>query len=183
MPPDALDPHVDHAPVSLDLGFTGAADESQTAALTLEVGPTAHEAAFLVQQMGEFDLQRALARLGTLTEDFEDQAGAVENLDRQFLLEIALLNRAETAIHDEKLDLFIMNQIFEFFQLSRPEQRAGPHDGDDVNPAVDNIEIEGRRQPGDLIQTRLRGPIGSALGLDVGVNDQCSRCHEPAASS
>ena len=56
--------------------------------------------------MGQFDLQRALSRRGAAAEDFQNEPGAVEHLGVPGLLQIALLDRRERAIHHHQLGLF-----------------------------------------------------------------------------
>jgi hypothetical protein len=44
-----------------------------------------------------FDLQLALARAGALAEDFQDQRGAVHDLDAEDLLQVARLRRGDSS--------------------------------------------------------------------------------------
>ena len=53
------------------------------AALTFQVAPAAHQARRQVLQPGELDLQFAFVAAGASAKDFEDEARAVEHLDRE----------------------------------------------------------------------------------------------------
>src|SRR4030081_2153396 len=55
--------------------------------------------------MREFNLQRAFPGLGAAAEDFQYQAGTVENLGVPGLLEIALLDRRQRAIHHHQFNV------------------------------------------------------------------------------
>ena len=80
-------PLADAPAVQLDLGLTGAtaadADAARGAAADLagQVATPATQARQQVLQLGQLDLGLALAALGVLGEDVEDQRGAVDDLD------------------------------------------------------------------------------------------------------
>ncbi|MFT3808599.1 MAG: hypothetical protein QM698_01645 [Micropepsaceae bacterium] len=98
---DTRDALADQPPVGFDLRFAGAAQEAEAAPLALEVGPAPHQAAALIGEMGEFDLQTAFPRARPLAEDFQDQTGAVDDLGLEVLFEIALLHRRERTVEDD----------------------------------------------------------------------------------
>jgi hypothetical protein len=80
----------DEAAVRLELrlaGATGADPPLQT----LEVRPLARQPRQEVLVLGELDLEGSLAGVGVLGEDVEDEGGAVEDLDLERFLQVALL--------------------------------------------------------------------------------------------
>src|SRR5690606_15800142 len=79
----------EQAPVGLELRLAGTA-QADAALLALEVSPTAHEASGHVLELRQLDLELALERRGTLREDVENQAVAVEHARFDLALDIAL---------------------------------------------------------------------------------------------
>src|SRR3546814_10738382 len=80
-------------------------DLAEAAPLALKVGPGAHQPARLIVQMGKLHLKRAFARGRPLPEYLEDQPGPFDHLCAKRLFKVALLDRADIAVHDAKLRL------------------------------------------------------------------------------
>ena len=60
---DLLDAALDLPPVGFNLRLAGAAQKTEDAALAFKMGPGPNQTAFLVIQMGKFDLQAPFPRL------------------------------------------------------------------------------------------------------------------------
>ena len=143
----AHDAFLDQATVGLDLGFARSADEAETAALPLQMGPGTHKAAFLPLEMRQFDLQRALGSAGSCAENLQDQARTVQNLALQGFFQIALLDRCERVIDHHQLGLLRLHDRPQFLDLAAAEERARTGIGDSDDAGGDNIEIDRGGQP------------------------------------
>ena len=152
---EAGDAIADQAAIRLDLGFAGAADEAEAAALALQMGPGPHQARALIVEMREFDLQRAFLGLGAAAEDFQDQPGAIENLGAPGLLEVALLNRRQGAIHHHQFDLVPGDQADDFLDLALAEIGRRPDLADRRNQRIRDRQVDRPRKADGFLQPRL----------------------------
>src|SRR3546814_9069228 len=75
--------------------------------------------------MRELDLQAALGGRCASAEDFEDQAGTVDHFRAECGFEIALLNRAERRVDDDKLDALRRYVRRDRVDLADAEQGCG----------------------------------------------------------
>ncbi|MGY4332902.1 hypothetical protein ACVWWG_007319 [Bradyrhizobium sp. LB7.2] len=162
---DAL---LDQAAVGFDLRLAGTAHESKAAALALEMGPGADETRALVVEMRELDLERAFLGLGAAAEDLQNEARAVEHLGLQFLLEIALLDRCQRAIHHHELDIEALDQPGHLLDLALADVSRGPDLVDRRDDGVGNDEIDGAREAGGFIEPGLGVTQDMAFRLRVG---------------
>ena len=151
----SADAVADQPAVGLDLRLSGAAHESKTAALAFQMGPGAHQAAALIVEMRQFDLQRALLGLGAAAEDFQDQAGAVEHFGIPGLLQIALLDRRQRAIHHHEFDVLRCDQPRDLLDLALAEIGRGTDLADRRHQRFGDHEVDGARQTCGFLEPRL----------------------------
>ena len=149
-------PLPDHPAVGLDLGFTRTAEEAEPAALPFEVGPAAHEPALLVIEMGEFDLKTALGSGRAFAEDLEDQSGAVDDLARQLVFQIALLDRRERAVDHDQFDLVLFAGDADVIDLTGAEQQVRAHFANGQHKALGDDHADRQSQPLGFCKPRLR---------------------------
>ena len=106
--------------------------------------------------MREFDLQHAFPRLRAPAENFQDQSGAVENLRIPCFFEIALLHRRERAIHHDDAGFERLDQAGDLVGLALADEGRRPDLVQRDDAGIDDIEVDGAREPGDLVEPRLR---------------------------
>src|SRR5690606_9971623 len=122
----------------------------------LEVGPASDQAAALVAERRELDLELAFPGPCALAEDLEDEAGAVDDLAFPGALEVALLDRRERPIHHHELDRFRLDERAEALNLAAADQGRRPRLGDPDRFRMDDGEADGERKARSLGKARLR---------------------------
>ena len=113
--------------------------------------------------MREFDLQRALGGARPAAENFEDEPGSVDHLAAERLLEIALLDRRQGAVHHDEVDRFGLRFVGDRLDLPLAEVGRGPDGAERYGLGPDDIEIDGAGEADRLLAPRL----GTAQQLRV----------------
>jgi hypothetical protein len=75
-------------------------------------------------QLSQLDLQLAFGAAGTLTENFKDQLGAVEDSHLPEALKITLLDRGNFVIEQNQLRARRFEQSAHFFRFTSAEVQA-----------------------------------------------------------
>ena len=146
-------PLANHPAVSLNLRLTRPAKKAKAAALAFKVSPAAHQAALLVIEMGKLNLQATFRRGGTLPENLEDQAGAVDHLAFQLVFKVALLDRGESAVHNHQIGFVLFAPNRDILHLPGTEQGVGLHFSHRQDRRISNHHTDRKRQPFCLGQT------------------------------
>ena len=138
------------------------------------MSPAADQAALLVVEMRQFDLQSPFCGRCPLAEDFEDQARAVDDLTRQLLFEITLLDRTQRTVDNNQFGVVLFAGNPDVFDLACPEQEVRPNLTHRKNEAVLDLDTDGERQPLGLAQTAF-GVEVIAFSPNIGANDKGPR--------
>ena len=120
------------------------------------MGPTANQTALLIREMGQLDLQRALARSCALSKNLENEAGSIEDLRLPGLLQIALLHRRHGMVDDDQFRLCLSNQRFDLVDLAGTEEGAGLRRSQRHQEGLANIEVDGFGQTPGFREPVLR---------------------------
>ena len=83
--------------------------------------PLPDEARQQIGQLRELHLQLALGTSRTLSEDVQDQRGAIDDLDAERLAEIALLDRRERIVGDEEVGAALAHRLGHLVDLAAAE--------------------------------------------------------------
>ncbi|GBF26816.1 hypothetical protein MnTg02_01857 [bacterium MnTg02] len=137
------DARLNGATVRLDLCFARSAEKTKTAALTFKMGPAAHQSAFLVRKMRKFDLQPPFPRSCPASKNLEDQSGSIEHFDRPGCFKIALLNRRERMVDNNKLDVRSPDDPLKLLDFAGSKKRCRTNIGDRNQTFVAHIEGNG----------------------------------------
>src|SRR5690606_11031098 len=132
-----------------------APEEPEAAALALQVRPRSHEAALLVIEVCEFDLQAPFGSRRTLAEYLENQTGPIGHLALQRLFQIALLDRRQRAVDDDQLGLVLLTGDRDILDLPRPEERARPYLAHGQDEGFGDDDPDREREPTCLGEARL----------------------------
>ena len=158
LPLDANDALANEAPVGLNLAFARSAEKAEAAALSLEMGPRAHEAGALVVQMGELDLQRALGGPGSAAEDFENKPGAVDHLAAERPFKISLLRRRQGAVEDDKIDVLGFDFGGDGFNLALADVGRRPNGAERHGLGAHDRKVDRSCEPDRLLAARSGAP-------------------------
>ena len=179
-PGDAL---ADQPAVDFELALAGSAEKAETAALAFEMGPRPDQPRALVRQRRQLDLQPAFMGARPRAENFEDQAGAVDDLGLPAPFEIALLHRAQRAVDDDEPDLVFADQPAQILDGPAAEQAAGARPRDPGDLGAHDVEVDGPRQTDRLLEPGLdraawrsrRLPAGAAISAPDGQRARAGR--------
>ena len=157
---DAL---ADQPAVDFELALAGPAEEAEAAALALQMGPRPHQPRALIGERRQLDLQPAFMGAGARAEDFEDEAGAVDDLGLPLALEIALLHRRQRPVDDDETDLLLGDRLAQRLDLAAADQRRRNRPVETHDLAGDDVEVDRLGEPDRLVEPASRR-ASSAVG-------------------
>ena len=122
---DLLDAFLHAAAVGLELGFAFAAAHADAALLAREMAPVAGQAREQMLELRQLDLELAFPRARTPGEDVENERGAVEDLARENLLQVAALRGGKLVVEDDRVHALLAAKGGKLDRLARADERGG----------------------------------------------------------
>jgi hypothetical protein len=116
------------------------------------VGPRPHQAAALIIEGRQFDLQAALMRAGARAEDLQDQTGAVDDLGFQRLLEVTLLHGRQPIVNDDQADPLLLHIGLHTLDHAFADQRSRRDAAQRHGLRQTHIEIDGAGEADRLLE-------------------------------
>ena len=93
-----------------------------------------------VLELGQLDLQLAVAGGRVLREDVEDELGAVDHPQLHALAEVARLRRGQVLVDDDEVDAAVEGAYREVVELARAEHGLGVDAGPVLGHRVDDVD-------------------------------------------
>jgi hypothetical protein len=122
--------------------------------------------------MGELDLEPPFRGRRPLAEDLEDQAGSVDDLALDRLLQILLLDRRHRPVDDEELGLGLAHRFGDLVDLPLSEQGLGTRRPDLERALVLDVDPDRLGQARRFLEPRL--DVSAAGAAEVRKCDECS---------
>ena len=138
-------------PIHLELGLARAA-RADAAAEPRQRGAGADQPRQQVFQLGQLDLQLALAGAGPAGEDVEDQLGAIDHLAGDQILQLAQLGRRQLVVDDHDVDRGLGAGQRQRLRLAAADEGGRVGGGALLQRAYDRGGAGGVRQPFELVE-------------------------------
>ena len=119
LPLQARNPFLDAAPIHFQLRFPWAAGPD-SAGLARKVGPHSGEARQQILQLRELNLEPPFPAPRPLCENVEDKLGAVEDLAREQIFQIASLRRRQFIVKNNRRDVLVLERFLDQLRLAFP---------------------------------------------------------------
>ena len=140
--------------VDLELRFTRTAG-ADARTLLAELETAAAQAREPVAELRELDLHRTFLTRRVLGEDVEDQRDPIDDVDREHLLEIALLRGRELVVEDHDVDVEALRDGLQLFGLALADVGRGVGSAAALQLGVHGLGARGVGEQRELVERRL----------------------------
>jgi hypothetical protein len=132
------------------------------------MGPRPDQPRALIGERRQLDLQAAFMGPGASAKDFEDEAGAVDDLGLPLPLEIALLHRRQGAVDDNEADFLLGDHLAKRFDPALADQRRRDRPAEANDLAGNDIEVDRLGEADRLVEPGVERASGAVARLVAG---------------